>query len=415
MTVTSTKSLPAAAQRITTLDVLRGVALLGILPMNIQSFSMPDAAYLNPTAYGDLTGANLWVWIVIQLLANEKMYGLLSMLFGAGIVLMSDSLERRGTKAGPIHYRRMGWLMLFGLLHGHLLWFGDILWCYGVCGLVAYLFRKRSPRTLLVSAAVFFTLGSLIYMGFGWLIVHSSPQDLQAFVEEDWQPTPAMIQQEIVTFRGGWLSQMQVRSSNALLFETLVMLILYGWKTIGNMLLGMALLKWRIITGEQSRARYVRMTIAGFAIGLTLVAVGIGKDFSAGWDARYSFFFGSQYNYWAAVLVDFGWIGLIVLATSAARLGRFTERLAAIGRTAFSNYILQTIVCSMIFYGNGLAWFGAVSRVEQALIVLAIWLVQLTISPLWLRRFAFGPLEWLWRSLTYWRWMPLTIRSAEIT
>jgi len=274
---------------------------------------------------------------------------------------------------------------------------------------VAYLFRRRSRRTLLISAIIFFAVGSLIYVAFGSLILHSSPQDVRAFIEEDWQPTPTMIQQEIATFRGGWLGQMQVRTSDALLFETLVMLVLYGWKTIGNMLLGMVLLKWRVITGEQPRTRYVRMAIGGFAVGLTVVAIGIRQDFAAGWDGRYSFFFGSQYNYWAAIIVDIGWIGVTVLLSTPKALAPLTDRLAAIGRTAFSNYILQTILCSLIFYGNGLAWFGAVSRVQQALIVVVIWLVQLTVSQLWLRRFAYGPLEWVWRSLTYWKRMPLLI------
>ena len=126
--------------------MLRGFALLGILVMNIQSFSMPDSASLNPFAYGDLTGANLVVWIVSYLFTDEKMYGIFSMLFGAGVVLMTTRVEQRGGSPAGLHYRRMGWLMLFGLLHGVLLWTGDILWTYGVCGLVVYLFRKRSIK-----------------------------------------------------------------------------------------------------------------------------------------------------------------------------------------------------------------------------------------------------------------------------
>src|SRR5438034_3729120 len=149
--------------------------------MNIQSFSMPDAAYLNPTAYGDLAGANRWVWILGHLLTDEKMFGLFSMLFGAGILLMTRRLERRGTRPGPLHYRRMGWLMLFGLLHGHLLWSGDILWVYGVCGLVVYLFRNRSPRSLVASALIFFAIGSAIYVAIGLVVRSLPPATLEAF------------------------------------------------------------------------------------------------------------------------------------------------------------------------------------------------------------------------------------------
>jgi uncharacterized protein len=169
----------------------------------------------------------------------------------------------------------------------------------------------------------------------------------------------------------------------------------------------MALFKWRVLTGEQPRSVYVRMAAAGFSIGLPIVAFGIWRNFAAGWDARYSFFFGSQFNYWGAIVVDIGWIGLIMLAYASSRLTWLTARLGALGRTAFSNYILQTLICSALFYGNGLRLFGAVTRVQQILIVAAIWLVQLLIAPLWLRRFAYGPLEWLWRSLTYWRKLPI--------
>ena len=143
------------------------------------------------------------------------------------------------------------------------------------------------------------------------------------------------------------------------------------------------------------------MAAAGFLLGLPIVAFGIWKDFASGWDGRYSFFFGSQSNYWAAIVVDMGWIGAIMLFCKSDRLMAFRAALGALGRTAFSNYILQTLICSAIFYGNGFGLFGAVTRVQQLLIIVAIWIVQLSISPLWLRHFLYGPLEWLWRSLTY--------------
>jgi len=397
-------------QRIASLDVLRGVALLGILVMNIQSFAMPDAAYLNPSAYGDLTGANLWVWIAGRLLSDEKMYGIFSMLFGAGILLMTGRAEARGASPARLHYRRMGWLMLFGLLHGHLLWSGDILWFYGVAGLVVYLFRTWSPKSLVAAALVFFAIGSATFASVGVRVRNLPPDDYQVFTQENWQPTPEMIQDEIATFRGGWLRQMPARTVEALFMEIGIFLLLLGWKTIANMLLGMALFKWRVITGGQSRAVYKRMAAAGFLLGLPIVAFGIWKDFASGWDGRYSFFFGSQYNYWAAIVVDMGWIGAIMLFCKSDRLMAFRAALGALGRTAFSNYILQTLLCSAVFYGNGLGLFGAVTRVQQLLIVCAIWIAQLSISRLWLRHFLYGPLEWLWRSLTYWRQMP--IRAA---
>ena len=397
-------------RRVTSIDVLRGFALLGILVMNIQSFSMPDAAYLNPTAYGDLNGANRWVWILGHLLTDEKMYGIFSMLFGAGILLMATRIERRRGQPGPVHYRRMAWLILFGLLHAYLLWSGDILYTYGVCGLVAYLFRNLQPRALVIRAVLFFAVSSAIYAGVGRVINTLPADQFDAFVHENWRPTDAMIQEEIAAFRGGWLQQMPYRSSYALEMETLVFAFLFAWKSIGNMLLGMALFKWGVVTGERSQGFYLRLAAAGFLIGLPIVAFGIWRHFAAGWNARYSFFFGSQYNYWGAIVVDIGWIGAILLMYGSRRFTLATTALAAAGRMAFSNYILQTLICTTIFYGDGFGLFGAVTRVEQILIVVTIWAVQLTISPLWLRRFQFGPLEWLWRSLTYWRWMPFAVR-----
>jgi hypothetical protein len=133
------------SERIVPVDVLRGVALLGILLMNIQSFSMIGAAYVNPTAYGDLHGANWWVWLLCHILADQKFMTIFSMLFGAGILLMTQHVEARGLRSTRLHYRRMGWLILFGLLHGFLLWDGDILYDYGVGGLIVYLLRKMAP------------------------------------------------------------------------------------------------------------------------------------------------------------------------------------------------------------------------------------------------------------------------------
>ena len=120
-------------------------------------------------------------------------------------------------------------------------------------------------------------------------------------------------------------------------------------------------------------------------------------------------FFGSRYNYWAAMVVDLGWIGAIMLMCTSQSVPRLRTALAALGRTAFSNYILQTLICTTLFYGNGFGLFGAVSRVQQILIVVAIWIVQLLVAQWWLRHFAYGLLEWVWRSLTYWRRMPLAV------
>ena len=142
--------------RIISLDILRGFAILGILIMNIQSFSMITAAYVNPTAYGDLTGINKWTWIISHIIADNKFMTIFSILFGAGIVLMSDKIKKAGRKQAGIYYRRIFWLFVIGMVHAYLFWYGDILVCYAVCGLIVFLFRNLKPGWLL-----FFGLFSL--------------------------------------------------------------------------------------------------------------------------------------------------------------------------------------------------------------------------------------------------------------
>jgi uncharacterized protein len=398
--------------RVVSLDVLRGFALLGILVMNIQSFSMPEAAYLNPSAYGDLSGANFWVWAAGRLLADEKMYGLFSILFGAGIVLMTSRIEQEGGRSGALHYRRMGWLLLFGLLHAHLLWYGDILYTYALCGMFVYLLRRKTPRALIIWALVFYVLGTAIGLGIGASMASWPAAELEAFTVENWRPSPQMIQEEVTTFRGGWLTQLPARIEQAIAMETIIFLVVGAWKTIGNMLLGMALLKMGVLSGEAARAVYVRMAIAGFALGLPIVAFGIWRNVDNGWPVT-ALFVTTQFNYWGAIIADFGWIGALMLLYLSPGAARIKATLAATGRMAFSNYILQTLICTTLFYGHGFGLFGTVSRVQQITIVVLIWIVQLVISPLWLSRFAYGPLEWVWRSLTYWRRIPLSGGVAE--
>jgi uncharacterized protein len=167
----------AEKERIVSIDALRGFALLGILYMNIQAFSMVSAAYMNPTAYGDLHGANYAVWLAGHLLADLKFMSIFSMLFGAGIFLMTSHIEASGQRPTRLHYRRMGWLMLFGLLHGSLLWYGDILYDYALCGMLVFLFRKRRPRTLIITGIILFSVAPLLLYGYGYSYAQMSAQE----------------------------------------------------------------------------------------------------------------------------------------------------------------------------------------------------------------------------------------------
>ena len=390
----STAAPVAETDRLVAMDVLRGFVLLGILVMNIQSFSMPMAAYPNPTAYGDLTGANLWVWILSHLFFDQKFMTIFAMLFGAGILLMTG---RAGDQAGRMHRRRMGWMLLFGLLHAHLFWYGDILYWYALCGFVAFLFRHKAPRTLITVGVVLITIGFALGVLFGLVM---PAETMTKIGNTEWKPTADIINAELAAYRGGFLEQAAHRSPTSLTFETFYFLLFF-WKVLGLQLIGMALLKLDVFTARREPRAYLQLAALGFGIGLPIVAFGIWRNFAHQWSVEYSMFFGAQWNYWGSAFVSLGYIGLFMGIVRTGALPALTSRLAAVGRMAFSNYIFQTIVCTTIFYGHGLGLFGSVERTGQVAIVVAIWVVQLIVSPIWLRNYQYGPLEWAWRSLTY--------------
>jgi uncharacterized protein len=393
-------------ERIVSIDVLRGFAVLGILVMNIQTFSMIDAAYFNPTAYGDLSGPNLWVWLLSHLLTDQKFMSIFSMLFGAGICLMAERAEATGRSAAGLHYRRMFWLILFGLLHAHLLWYGDILYLYGMCGLVVYLFRKLRPGWQIALGVVSLAVISLMWIAFGLSMAVWPAEAIEEF-SVGWAPAPDVVAEEVQAYRGGWLDQAPFRSESALEFETFVMFIWGGWRAGGMMLIGMGLFRLGVFGAGLSRRFYLGLVTVALLIGLPVVGYGIQRNFAADWDVRWSFFLGSQFNHWGSVVVALGWVGLIMLICREGLLTRLRLRLAAVGRMALTNYLLQTLICTTLFYGHGLGLFGRVERVGQIAVVVGVWIVLLALSPMWLSRFRYGPFEWLWRSLTYLKLQPM--------
>ncbi|MCK4465201.1 MAG: DUF418 domain-containing protein, partial [Bacteroidales bacterium] len=151
---------------------------------------------------------------------------------------------------------------------------------------------------------------------------------------------------------------------------------------------------------------YIKLSIPGFVIGFALVIWGIVKNFAVNWSFDFSMFLGWQFNYWGSVFVALGYIGVIMLISKSVFFKKITRPLAAVGRTALTNYLAQTIICTLIFYGHGLGLFARVERKEQVLFIIVIWLFQLIISTVWLQRFRFGPAEWIWRSLTYLKIQP---------
>ncbi|MCG8374557.1 MAG: DUF418 domain-containing protein [Balneolales bacterium] len=397
------KLAPTTSQeRIQSLDILRGIAILGILIMNIQSFAMPGAAYLNPLAYGDLEGVNYWVWVLSHIFADQKFMSIFSILFGAGIILVTERAKAKTGKSAGLHYRRNFWLLIIGLIHAHLIWYGDILVAYAVCSLFVYLFRNKKPTTLLIVGTLLMSVHTLIYVFFGYT-VPMMPQEAYNELLLGWMPTPELINEEIAAITGSLPEQIQRVSASALELELFVFFILFMWRAGGLMLVGMALYKWGVLSAERSTAFYIKGAVICFLIGFPVIITGVMKNFDAGWSMDYSMFLGSQFNYWGSALVAFGYICLVMLFCKSNQAIWLKRRFAAVGQMALTNYLTQSIIGILIFFGVGFGLFGQVERSIQILLVLAIWLAQMLWSKPWLKHFRFGPFEWVWRSLTYWK------------
>ncbi len=206
---------------------------------------------------------------------------------------------------------------------------------------------------------------------------------------------------ELTSYRGNWLEQMEFRVPGSIAINTGVFIIFIGWRCGGMMLISMALYKWDVLTTERSNRFNINLGIIYFTAGFPLIIFGINQNFENNWAFEYSMYFGSMFNYIGSVGITLGYSCIIMLICKAGILKRFTGSLVAVGRLTLTNYLLHTLICSTLFYGHGFCLFGKVELTTQIIIFAVIWLLQLTISPLWLKHFRFGPAERLWRSQSY--------------
>lgn len=390
-------------QRHASLDILRGIAILGILVMNIQSFAMPWTAYAHPHAFGSLEGIHGWTWLLSHIFADTKFFSLFALLFGAGIALMADRLEERGVNATTVHYRRMVVLGLIGLAHGFLIWTGDILFMYAVCGLVVYLLHRMRPLPLLITGAGFLAIPVFIALIFSWTVPHWPDQAIQQ-MQALWEPGSKMAQQDLATYSAGWLEQLPLRADRFLTAITWGLAAEVFWHAGGLMLIGMALYRLGIVTAQRSDRFYVMLMIPAFLAGFALIFWGLAEIEAREWAFPWTKIVGRQFNNIGAPLVAIGYLCLIMLACRHATMRRRLGPLAAVGRTALSNYLLQSLICTFVFYGHGLGLFGQIERGGQMLVVVAVWMIQIPLSVWWLRHFHQGPVEWLWRAASRGEW-----------
>jgi uncharacterized protein len=402
-------------QRIVVLDVLRGFAILGILIINIQSFSMVEGAYLNPSLFGDFTGINYAVWLISHIAAEQKFISIFSMLFGAGVLLMADRMEAAGRRPGRFHYRRMLILLGIGLLHAYLLWYGDILVYYALIGMLVFLFRRLSPRPLVIIGicgylavgVMMLMTGLMIYVLARVLPPEAADQMLAALGTEQ------SIAEEVQAYRGGWLEQMSFRVPTAIMMHTWGMFFFGLGGAGGLMLIGMALYKLGVLTGQRSSQFYRRVAVWGTLLPIPVILLGVWLAQRSDWRMEAMGLFGKELNHVVAPIMSLGYIAAVILATRAAAFSRAVALLIPVGRMALTNYLLQTIICTTIFYGHGLGLFGRVQRIGQLGIVIAVWILLIIFSNVWMAHFRYGPFEWLWRWLTYGARPPLR-RAANV-
>lgn len=417
-------------ERLESLDVLRGFALLGILAMNIMAFSGPFAGYADPTIWPTpYAGGNRYAYWLTHTLFDLKMMSLFSMLFGAGVVVWGAKAKTPGEIARVrwLWLRRMGWLFVIGMAHAWLLWEGDILVAYALCGAMVVWWVRRLPIAALVAiATVLFLVHialALVLAGFTWLAMteHATPpfgmsqadldsmrQGMAAFLA----PTPEMLRQDVSTHRGSYLDILPVRAAANAFIQTSIFGMYVFWRSSAMMLLGIVLMRTGVLSGRRSKRFYAIMAGACYGVGLPLVIGTIIDNERHGFDPARTALVGGMLNLVGSVPVALGHAALLLLVVKTGALPLIRRALAAAGQMALSNYLSQTIICTTLFYGYGFGLYGRLDRPALLGIVVAIWILQLAWSPLWLSRFRFGPAEWAWRTLTYFRLPPMRRRSA---
>lgn len=416
--------------RIEALDILRGIAVLGILLMNIVGFGLPWA-YENPTVAGGMDPPNYWAWAIPTMFFEGTMRGIFSLLFGASIVLLTDRMERSGAgiKTADVHFRRMLWMMLFGIIHwALLLWIGEILFAYSIGGLLLFVFRKMAPKLLLsIAGALLLTSVATSMLEHQSLLETSEAattaeaakmsgatltKDQEDAITEwkdanaEFSPAAKDLEPIMEVHSGGYIDAVVGQFPMSYEFQWTHLPWWLIFDMVSFMMIGMALLGLGILSGGKSAALYAAMMIGGYAIGLPLNYMEL-RIFD---DSRFSLLGFSQasisYEISRLAMVV-GHLGLFLSIIRSGWLKPVQHALAAVGQMALSNYIAQTLICTILFFGFGFGLFNQLERHELFYVVAAIWALELAWSPVWLRHFRFGPLEWLWRSLTYWERQPM--------
>lgn len=394
------------SQRIRTLDVVRGFALLGILVPNIVVFAWPSNAMVDPAAMGGGPW-NESGHAITSVFFLGKMMALFSMLFGAGVVVYGRKFDDDGNGNRPplsrgagLWYRRTGWLLLFGLIHAVALWFGDILVWYAMSALLlVWWVRRINPRWQIVLGIALHLVSTLLISAFfaaGIWAVESGRMGPETLMGD-----PAL---ELQGYTGTYLDAVLIRLPT-LAFFWLLLGPMFTPGVTGLMMIGMGLVRLGILTGERPTSFYANAAVLGLVggLGLTLTLFyGIAEHWP-----DYTGFIWQSIAQFVGIPISLGYMALLIWLVRIDLLRPLTNALAAVGRMALSNYLLQTILCTTLFYGYGLGYYAEIEYPALFGVVAAVWIINIVFSTVWLRFFRFGPAEWLWRSLTYWKPQPM--------
>jgi len=406
--------------RLVALDVVRGIAILGILLMNIEEMARPKAAWDYPPLIS-WTGADQAVWWVREVIARGTMRGLLSLLFGAGFILMTTREGREDVGVADAFIRRNVWLVLFGIVHGYLLlWPGDILLIYGLVGLFLFPWRHWTAARLLkagVAVALVMTVLSTGRYVTNWQLASQATDararqqagapltsvEQQAVTswerrETRWRPNPESVRRDTEARLGGYWSNLQWQVEWANELNAPAGFFYWMLDSLALMFVGAALVKWGVIQGHRSQKFYALLAVGGYAIGIPL---NIAEAWPV-WTSQFTapLVFSPMTHQVSRTAVTLGHLGLILLVFNTDVGRRLQHPFAAVGRVALSTYIAQTLICQwLLFPGFGLALFGRYGLAQLWLIVLGISVVLVVAGNLYIRRFSMGPLEWLLRRL----------------
>ena len=423
------------ADRIKSIDSIRGVSLLGILLMNIPGFGIGWDFWYNIT-HGPKAGADYYTFAAIFVFFEGTMRGLFSMLFGAGMVLFMLNKKEvpGGTTVAEYYYRRLMWLVFFGVINAFvILWQGDILFFYGLTGMVLFAFRKLNPKWLLVLALASMTI-NIVKDHWRWTEFREKRKDYnEAMAAKKEKKKLSAEQQAAIT---GWteIEKNQkpdttvtnrhvgkMRSDYATIFTYFIpqnsggeaWYMYHGiWDSLVMMLMGMALFKWGFFSNKLSTSTYTIWLLIGYGIGIPLGWILFDKglmDFSSNMGAYVDQFrvSHSSFGEFRRVLLTIGHASLVMLLFRSGLVPWLMKALANVGQMAFTNYLMQSIICTFFFFGYGLGYYDKLRFHQLYYVVFAVWIFQIIFSAIWLSYFRFGPFEWLWRSLTYWKKQPM--------